>query len=153
VRYFAVEYRLAPEHPFPTPLEDCYAALTWVNSHAVQLGVDPTRVAIMGDSAGGGLAAGVALLARDRGLQPPLAKQILINAMLDDRNQSRFEHLQGLATWDPDDNLTGWAAYLGRVEAGKPDADVSIYGAPSRTLGPGTPVAIPGRPRPRYLPR
>lgn len=133
VQFFAVEYRFAPDHPFPTPVEDCYAALAWVTANARTLHVDPTRIAIMGDSAGGGLAAGVALLARDRKLDPPLGKQILINAMLDDRNQSRFEQLNGLTTWTPDDNLTGWAAYLGREVAGCSTADVSIYGAPSRT--------------------
>lgn len=132
VQFFAVEYRLAPEHPFPTPVEDCYAAVLWVMANSATLNIDTTRIAIMGDSAGGGLAAGVALLSRDRKLEPPLRKQVLINPMLDDRNQSRFEPLDSLAIWTPDDNLTGWGAYLGREVAGRLHTGVSIYGAPSR---------------------
>lgn len=131
VQFFAVEYRSPPEYPFPTPVEDCYAALQWLSQNAGQFDVDPARLAIMGDSAGGGLAAGTAIIARDRNLSPPLAKQIIIYGMLDDRNQSRFEQLQGLASWQPDDNLTGWAAYVGRDNAGKPGA-VSPYAAPAR---------------------
>ncbi|RVX71500.1 hypothetical protein B0A52_05072 [Exophiala mesophila] len=130
VQFFAVEYRFPPEYVFPTPVEDCYAALEWLNRNAGQFGIDPARLAIMGDSAGGGLAAATAIIARDRNLSPPLAKQIIIYGMLDDRNQSRFEELQGLASWQPDDNLTGWAAYIGKDNAAKPG--VSPYAAPAR---------------------
>ncbi|KIW27333.1 uncharacterized protein PV07_07081 [Cladophialophora immunda] len=133
IPFFAVEYRSPPEFPFPTPIEDCYAALKWIHSTAAgELGIDPARIAIMGDSAGGGLAAGVAIMARDRNLNPPLAKQVLVNAMLDDRNQGRYEAAKDFHVWTPDDNLTGWAAYLGRDKAGKPDADVSPWAAPAR---------------------
>src|SRR3954454_3430287 len=84
VPMLVVDYRIAPEHPHPTPVEDCYAALIWLAEHASTLGVDPARLAVMGDSAGGGLAAGVCLLARDRG-GPAVAQQLLIYPMLDDR--------------------------------------------------------------------
>lgn len=77
VPMLVVDYRVAPEHPHPTPVEDCYAALCWLATSAAALGVDPDRVAVMGDSAGGGLAAAVCLLARDRG-GPAIAQQILI---------------------------------------------------------------------------
>jgi acetyl esterase/lipase len=85
VPMLAVDYRLAPEHPHPTPVEDCYAGLQWLAEHASELGVDPGRIAVMGDSAGGGLAAALTLLARDRG-GPAVSQQILIFPMLDDRN-------------------------------------------------------------------
>jgi acetyl esterase/lipase len=124
-----VDYRVAPEHPHPTPVEDCYAALQWLHEHAAELDVDPTRLAVAGDSAGGGLAAGVALLARDRG-GPRLALQLLIYPMLDDRTvvpdpQLRPEFL----VWTYDDNVTGWGALLGAAAGG---ADVSPYAAPAR---------------------
>jgi acetyl esterase/lipase len=80
----SVEYRLAPEHPHPAPVEDCYAGLLWTGEHCGELGIDPSRLIIAGSSAGGGLAAGTALMARDRG-GPPLSHQILMCPMLDDR--------------------------------------------------------------------
>lgn len=83
----SVEYRLAPETPFPGPVEDCYAALQWLVAHAGELGVDAARVAVLGDSAGGGLAAAIALLARDR-RGPALAMQVLLEPELDDRLQT-----------------------------------------------------------------
>src|SRR3954447_12075516 len=83
----SVDYRLAPEHPFPAGLEDCYAALVWVAEHADELGVDPDRIAVGGESAGGGLAAGVALLSRDRS-GPSLCLQLLSIPELDDRMDS-----------------------------------------------------------------
>ncbi|MBP1822685.1 alpha/beta hydrolase [Mycobacterium sp. OAE908] len=123
-----VDYRVAPEHPHPTPVEDCYAALRWLADNASSLGVDPARIALMGDSAGGGLAAGVALLARDRG-GPVVAAQILIYPMLDDRAQTPDPDLLPFLTWTYDDNITGWAALLG--ESTGTDA-VSAYAAPAR---------------------
>ncbi|KAL3485067.1 Alpha/Beta hydrolase protein [Aspergillus germanicus] len=116
VQMLSVEYRLAPEYPFPIPLDDCWAALQWVATNATALNIDPARIAIMGESAGGGLAANVALLARDRGLNPPLAKQILIYPMLDDRTNT--DTAEGLAFFDVRDCVTGWAAYLGKEVAG-----------------------------------
>lgn len=116
VQIFSIEYRLAPEHPYPTPLEDCYAGLVWVYEHAAELGIDSSRIAIMGESAGGGLAAGIALLARDRKLSPPLAKQILIYPMIDARNVDPAAVSPDLAQhlfWSVGSNITGWTAYLG----------------------------------------
>jgi len=111
VPMLAVEYRRAPEHPHPTPVNDSFAALRWLVGRARDLNVDAGRIAVMGDSAGGGLAAAVALLARDSGL--PLAKQILIYPMLDDRNTVPDAALAPFATWTYDHNLTGWGALLG----------------------------------------
>lgn len=126
-----VEYRLAPEHPDPAPVEDCYAGLAWMAEHAAELGVDPGRIVVMGGSAGGGLAAGVALLARDRG-GPRLAGQLLLCPMLDDTNTTVSSHqYDSLGTWPRALNLLGWRALLGEA-AGDPDADVSIYAAPAR---------------------
>src|SRR5262249_55307061 len=81
----SVEYRLAPEHPHPAPVEDCYAGLVWTAKNAAELGIDPRRLVVAGGSAGGGLAAALALMARDR-KGPSLAAQLLIYPMLDDRN-------------------------------------------------------------------
>jgi acetyl esterase/lipase len=126
----SVDYRLAPETPYPGPVEDCYAALTWLYAHAEELGVDPTRIAIGGASAGGGLAAGLALLTRDRG-EVPLAFQLLVYPMLDDRTVTSAEPhpYTGEYIWTPDANRFGWTALLGQ-EPGGPD--VSPYAAAAR---------------------
>lgn len=119
------DYRVAPEHPHPTPVQDSYAALVWLVEHAAELGVDATRIAVMGDSAGGGLAAGVCLMARDRG-GPSIAQQLLIYPMLDDRTPAPDPALAPLLTWSFEDNLTGWGALLPEAAA------VSVYAAPAR---------------------
>ena len=112
VPMLSLEYRLAPEHPHPTPVEDAYAGLAWLAGHAAELGVDPGRIAVMGDSAGGGLAAGVAILSRDR-KGPAVARQLLIYPMLDDRTTVPDPHIAPFAGWSYDDNATGWDALLG----------------------------------------
>ncbi|MFI5621956.1 alpha/beta hydrolase [Nocardioides sp. NPDC051685] len=125
----SVEYRLAPEHPDPAPVEDCYAGLVWTAKNAAELGIDPERIMIAGASAGGGLAAGTALLARDRAF-PKLSHQILICPMLDDRletHSSRMLDEEGV--WDRNSNLFGWTALLGDRRGGP---DVSPYAAPAR---------------------
>lgn len=111
VPMLAVSYRLAPEHPHPTPVEDAFAGLQYLFDHAGELGVDASRIAVMGDSAGGGVAAGVALLTRDRGLA--LKRQVLIYPMLDDRNLTPDPELEPFAGWTYDNNYTGWSALLG----------------------------------------
>lgn len=128
VPMLVVDYRVAPEHPHPTPVEDCYAALRWLATNPASLGVDPARLAVIGDSAGGGLAAAVCLLARDRG-GPAIAQQILIYPMLDDRAATPDSSLLPYLTWTYDDNVTGWGALLG-ADAGS--ESVSPYAAPAR---------------------
>ena len=108
------EYRLAPEHPFPAALEDCYTALKWIHDNAEQINVDPGRIAIAGESAGGGLAAALAQLAHDRG-EVPIQFQLLVSPMLDDRTVLReMHHGTGEFVWTPDKNEYGWTAYLGQ---------------------------------------
>lgn len=123
-----VDYRTAPEFPHPAPVGDCFAALVWLVDHADELGVDPARVAVMGDSAGGGLAAAVCLMARDRG-GPAVALQMLVYPMLDDRTTVPDPELLPFVTWTYDDNATGWAALLGGSAGGD---GVSAYAAPAR---------------------
>jgi len=125
----SVDYRLAPEHPFPAPVEDCYAGLKWLFGHAEELGVDRSRIAIGGASGGGGLCAGLALLARDRGEVCP-AFQLLIYPMIDDRNVTPASYaITDPRMWNRESNRLGWKAYLGRDGGG---ADVSPYAAAAR---------------------
>jgi acetyl esterase/lipase len=127
----SVEYRLAPEHPDPAPVSDCYAGAVWTAEHAIELGIDPERLAIIGTSAGGGLAAGVALMARDLG-GPRFSHQILYCPMLDDRELTASStELANEGIWDRASNITGWTALLGRARGGP---DVSIYAAPARAV-------------------
>jgi acetyl esterase/lipase len=128
VPMLSVEYRRAPEHPFPTPVGDAYAALRWLHEHAGELGVDRGRIAVMGDSAGGGLAAALSILTRERG-GPAIARQILLMPMLDDRTNRPDPHIEPYLLWSYDDSRTAWAALLGDA-AGRPD--VPATAAPAR---------------------
>lgn len=125
----SADYRLAPEAPFPSPLEDCYTALRWLAEQADALGVDRSRIAIGGASAGGGLAAGLGLLARDRG-ELRVAFQLLVYPMLDDRNTALHSPSStDPKVWNRRANEIGWNAYLsGRAGTD----DVSPYAAPAR---------------------
>ncbi|QUQ62352.1 alpha/beta hydrolase [Kutzneria sp. CA-103260] len=126
----SVDYRLAPEHPYPAPLEDCYTALTWLADKASDLGVDPERIGVAGMSAGGGLAAGVTLLSRDRG-GPALCLQYLGIPELDDRldTPSMRDYVDTPGFKRPL-AVFSWDAYLGKGVRGT--ADVPIYAAPAR---------------------
>ena len=142
----SVEYRLAPEHPFPAPVEDCYAALKWLAGNAGRLGIDPHRIAIGGASAGGGLAAGLALLVRDRA-ELTIRYQLLIYPMIDDTNVAQAgPDRPDAPVWTRANNLIGWRSYLGREPGGD---GVSAYaaafraedvsGLPPTYIGVGTP--------------
>ena len=125
----SVDYRLAPETPFPGAVEDCYAGLCWTAEHAADLGADADRLVLAGESAGGGLTAALALLTRDRGGPVP-AGLLLMAPMLDDRNDSASAHqMAGVDTWDRTRNEFGWTALLGAARGGP---DVSPYAAPAR---------------------
>lgn len=128
----AVDYRLAPEHPYPTGLEDCYAALRWMHAAADELGFPRERIAVAGESGGGSLAAGLALLARDRG-ELSLSAQFLQYPMLDDRTGTTSEPdpmpYAGEFVWTKASNHFAWSAVLGQAPGGP---DVPIYAAPGR---------------------
>jgi len=126
----SVDYRLAPETPHPGPVEDCYAGLAWLHAQAAALGVDPGRIVVTGESAGGGLAAALVLLARHRG-EYAVAFRRLVFPMLDDRTVTHPDPSPyvGQFVWTPDSNRFGWASLLG----GPPGAaDVSPFAAPAR---------------------
>lgn len=126
----SVDYRLSPETTYPGPVEDCYAGLTWLYANAASLGADPTRIAIKGESAGGGLAAAVALLARDRG-GPAICHQNLIYPMIDDRTGVAGEPhpYTGEFVWTAEANRFGWSSMLGHAPGA---ADVPHHAAPAR---------------------
>lgn len=122
----SVDYRLAPETPFPGPVEDCYAALRWLQSAADTLGIDAGRIAIAGESAGAGLAAALGLMARDRGLVRPCF-QYLAEPMLDHRSADSDHPHAGHVGWSRAHNRFGWSAMLGETGAGP----VSSYASPA----------------------
>lgn len=127
----SVDYRLAPEHPYPAAIEDCYAALKWMVDNAKKLKIDSSAIAIAGASAGGGLTAALALLARDRG-EPEIAFQMPLYPMIDDRNitPSSYEiNKDNFPTvWHREINQVAWNMYLGNNTSG----DISPYAAPAR---------------------
>lgn len=127
----SVDYRLAPENPFPAGLEDCYAALQWLRNHASELNVNSSRIGVLGQSAGGGLAAALALLARDRG-GPDLCFQFLGMPELDDRmTTTSMQAFTDTPMWNAPSARLSWKHYLG--EGSKPGgSNVSPYAAPSR---------------------
>ncbi len=125
----SVDWRRAPEHPFPAPAEDCYAGLAWTVSNAAELNIDPDRVVIGGHSSGGGSTAGLALLVRDRG-EFTIAHQLLIYPMLDDTNSTPASYLvTDPKVWNRTSNEIGWRGYLGDTYG---TDDVSPYAAPTR---------------------
>ncbi len=144
----SVEYRLAPEHPFPAPQEDCLAGLKWLADNAAALGVDPARIGIVGESAGGGLAAATALMARDLG-GPALAAQFLVFPMLDHRTGSDSCLYANPATgefvWTRESNRFGWAALQGGYGADdhrkgwfSPSLAEDLSGLPQTWIGTGS---------------
>ncbi|WP_444942069.1 alpha/beta hydrolase [Microbulbifer sp. ZKSA004] len=128
VPFLSVNYRKAPEFPYPIPIDDCYRAFIWLVQHSQELSIDPTRIGIMGDSAGGGLAAALTIVARDK-KGPSLARQILLYPMLDDRTVTPDPELLPFIIWTYEDNLTGWTAYLGNQVG---STAVSPHAAPAR---------------------
>jgi acetyl esterase len=140
----SVDYRLAPEAPFPSPQEDCYAALCWLATHAAELNIDPERIIVAGESAGGGLAASTALMARDMG-GPALAGQLLTYPMLDYRTGGPDcawrNPAVGEFVWNSELNRFGWACLRGnyaldddRVGWFSPSHSASLTGLPSTVL-------------------
>ncbi|MFJ1705907.1 alpha/beta hydrolase fold domain-containing protein [Kitasatospora sp. NPDC088346] len=129
VAVISVEYRLAPRTRYPGPVEDCYAGLVWAAANADALGVDAGRIVVGGKSAGGGLAAALALLTRDRGGPAPIG-QLLLCPMLDDRGETFSSYqMAGRDTWDRTSNATAWQALLGERYGA---ADLPPYAAPAR---------------------
>ena len=124
----SVDYRLAPKHPFPTPLDDCATGFEWMLSHAAEVGLDTTRIAVGGQSAGGGLAASLVQRLHDDGVA--LAAQWLFCPMLDDRTAADRTHdATGHFVWNNRSNLVGWRSYLGEQVAAD---DLPRYAAAAR---------------------
>jgi acetyl esterase len=123
----SVDYRLAPEHPFPAGVEDCYASLVWMVEQSAELDIDPSRIAIGGASAGAGMAAGLALLNRDRG-GPELALQLLLYPMIDNLHDTASGQYVDHPVWNQRTSFNAWEMYLD----GKPGVDASPYAAAAR---------------------
>lgn len=126
----SVEYRLAPEHPYPAGLEDCYATLSWMHEQSDDLGIDATRIAVFGQSGGGGLSAALALYARDKG-GPLLCFQCLIIPELDDRLETASAQFADTPGWDRPNAILSWDFYLGSSYQRGAD-DVPYHAAPAR---------------------
>lgn len=135
-KIFSVDYRLAPEHPYPAAMEDCYAALQWVYKNSGILQVDPKRIGLCGVSAGGCLAAGVSLLARDQGAFAPAFQMLLYPALDHRHNTKSSQAVEDERTWNTKASLRSWKAYLGPLEG-----EVPIYASP------GTARDLSGLPR------
>lgn len=137
----SVDYRLAPGFPYPAALNDAYAGLSWLFDNAAMLGVDPARIAIGGESAGGGLAAALGLKARDEGVYQPCF-QLLVYPMVDDRTGGEVpaDPLVGEYLWNAEKNRYGWASYLGDAdpERAAPARAASLAGLPPTWIGVGT---------------
>ena len=133
VTVVSVEYRLAPEHPHPVPAEDAYSALEWTADHAADLGVDARQLLVGGVSGGAGLAAALALMARDRS-GPELIGQLLISPMLDDRDHTVSARQYPSGPWNRQHSRAAWSALLGAAVGG---AEVSPYAAPARATDLG----------------
>lgn len=144
----SVDYRLAPKDPFPADVEDCYAALRWMHEHAAGLGIDSGRIALAGDSAGGGLTAAVCQMAHDRG-EVPVAFQAMKYPMLDDRTAVRDSppggpRAHGRFMWTPASNAYAWTAYLGHAPSPEeprpyavPARRADLTGLPPAWIGVG----------------
>jgi acetyl esterase/lipase len=140
VPLLAVDYRLAPEVQAPVPVTDSYAGLQWLHEHAAELGVDPKRIGVIGESAGGGIAASLAHYVKQQhekhsgspDVIPSLQRQILIYPMLDDRTTTSAveKEIEPFLLWSRDDNETGWNALLGSRRGGP---DVTVVEAAGRT--------------------
>ena len=129
VPFLSVDYRLAPEAQYSTNVKDAYAALKWTFENAEELGVDPSRITVMGDSGGGGMTAAVTHWNLEAGDKLPIAKQILIYPMLDDRNTQEDPELASFLAWNELDNATGWSCLLGDKFQ---SADLKPSAAPAR---------------------
>jgi len=123
----SVQYRLAPEHPFPAGPNDCYEVLEWMSKNSALLKIDPERIAIAGASAGGGMAAGVAMMARDRG-GPDIRMQVLLYPMIDNLHDSESGQFENHPVWNQGTSFQAWDMYLD----GRPGLDASPYAAAAR---------------------